>query len=70
MGFAELVLPDENNNSRYRNINSLVCYTLANGKTYIKESKIRSKVHYCDSNCVDISEPRKAVYQIKAVKKF
>lgn len=79
MGFAKLVLPDQKSSNGYRSmkyykntrsINNLVRYALAKDKDYIKDSRVKPKVRYCDSNCVDISDPRKAVEQIKAVQKF
>lgn len=79
MGFAKLILPDKKNSNGYRSINyykntrsinNLVRYVLVKGENYIKEEEDNPKVRYCDSNCVNISDPRKAVQQIKAVKKF
>lgn len=78
MGFSKLVLPDvkyrrNREHAYYKNkssISNLINYALGVKKTYIKNENTEEKVHYCDSNCVNIYIPRKAAEQMKAVKKF
>ena len=70
MEFSKMILP--NNKSYYKNAGSiarLINYTLAPGKSYY-DGKFLKKVHYCASNCVDISTTYSAVCQIKAIKQF
>lgn len=66
-----MILPD--NKRYYKNTGSiakLISYTLARKEDYEKDGEFLKKVHYCDSNCVDISTTYNAERQIKAVKKF